>query len=126
MKWMMMLCAVGLLGCPREGPAEVMLLQKTWAPPTLTATVVDNHEVQEIRLSPGVAMAVGCWDTCDNWELSCENATVTSADETIVAAHDVYRRGHDPTFVLSASSPGVTTVTVRTACGTQSYRTIVD
>ena len=116
------LCVVGLLGCPKqEIKSDVALLQATVAPPTLTAELIDDDRRHEIRLSAGVAMGVTCWDSCEGSTSLCQGFTVTSADDSIISVREAFRANGQPTYVLAASASGRTNVTVRTACGSQSY-----
>lgn len=128
------LALTSLLGCPGPQPAEseVALVQITGAPPTLTAELVDTDERRDIRLSAGVAMAVGCWGYCGDpgggWGRggACERVTVTTDDDAVLEVRRAYRRTGEPTFVLSGAQRGSARVTVVTACATKTYRAVVE
>jgi len=114
-------------GCDPDPESWTMLMATTGPPPTRTATVVNDGE-STIRLSQGIAMGVGCYAFCPEQEEidPCENATVTSEDPgTISAAPAHYFRGRKGGFVLSGHRPGISTVTIQSACGSRSYNVVV-
>ncbi len=131
---LIVLSLTSLLGCPEPLPpeSEVALVQITGAPPTLTAELVDTDERRDIRLSAGVAMAVGCWGYCVNPEGgwghggACERVTVTTDDDAVLEVRRAYRRTGEPTFVLSGAQRGSARVTIATACATKTYRAVVE
>lgn len=130
MRWLLVLCAVGLMGCPppeqEPQPSDVHLVQMTGAPPTLNAELNGADAVRRIVLSPGVAMAVSCWDYCGAAMTGCQGVTVTTDDDVVLDVWPAYRPSGSPVFVLTGRDRGATSVTVRTACGTKSYQAVVE
>jgi hypothetical protein len=114
--------AVALLagGCPEDPlPDTIQLYTITVAPPARTATLVSNDLEHRLEMSRGVALAIGCWDTCKG---SCVAPTFEVGDPAIAEVRPVYRAaGGYPTWVLVAKTAGLTQVKVANACAEQVY-----
>ncbi len=121
------LVVVALSGCPEFAP-EVALLASTAPPPSRTARI-DHRDVAEgpstLTISNGVVMRLGCWDSCD---YTCEQPVITSADPGIVQVRPTYGlAGSSIGYVLVATAPGSTRLTVATDCAEHEYAvTVVD
>lgn len=112
--------ALGTTGCPQDPvPESIQLYTITVAPPARTATLVSGELDHRVDLSRGVALAIGCWDTCKG---SCESPTFEVGDPAIADVRPVFRSsGGYPTWVLVAKSAGMTQIKVVTACAEQVY-----
>jgi hypothetical protein len=107
-------------GCPVDTVTkQINLYTITVAPPARTATLVSNDLEHSVALSRGVALAIGCWDSCKG---SCENPTFEVTDPAVATIRPVFRAsGAYPTWVLVAKSAGMTQIRVATACAEQVY-----
>lgn len=95
-------------------------------PPTLRGRIFADDK--EIHLSPGVALAVQCVDTCDG---PCRGPKVRSDDDAVVEVRKAYHlagvaRGESEehnaaTYVLLGLSPGRTEVRVESDCTDDTY-----
>ena len=112
--------ALGTAGCPEDPlPETIQLYTITVAPPGRTATLVSNELEHRVDMSRGVALAIGCWDTCKG---SCVSPTFEVTDPAITDIRPVFRAsGGYPTWVLVAKSAGMTQIRVATACAEQVY-----
>jgi hypothetical protein len=112
--------ALGTAGCPEDPlPDTIQLYTVTVAPPARTATLVNDDLEHSVTMSRGVALAIGCWDTCKG---SCVGPTFTVTDPAVADIRPVYRSsGGYPTWVLVAKTAGSTQVKVATACAEQVY-----
>jgi hypothetical protein len=125
MRWAMYplagLLAAALSGCPEPSEPDIEIYSITGAPVGRTARVhnVVDPPAHDIQITRGVAVAVGCWDSCD---YTCQAPTLTSADDSVVRVRQLYRAASSATqFVLVAVAPGTTEVTVETGCARRSY-----
>ena len=116
------LCATG---CPEDPVTpEINLYSVTVAPPGRAATLVsDDLQGHEVRMSRGLAFAIGCWNNCKG---SCVAPTFEVADPAIAEVRPVYRSaGGYPTWVIVAKSSGTTQLTVADTCAQQAYGLVV-
>jgi hypothetical protein len=120
----LLVCAAGVAllaaGCPDNTATKtVELYTVTVAPPARKANLVSNELDHRVELSRGVALAIGCWDSCKG---SCESPTFEITDATIADVRPVFRAsGGYPTWVLVAKTAGMTQLRVATACAEQVY-----
>lgn len=111
--------ALGATGCPEDPPPEIRLYTVTVAPPARTAILVSNETEHSIQMSRGVALAIGCWDSCKG---SCESPSFEVSDPAVADVRPVFRSsGAYPTWVIVAKSAGAATIRVATACAEQVY-----
>jgi hypothetical protein len=107
-------------GCPqKEYPDEIQLYTMTVAPPARAATMVNGELEHSVTMSRGVALAIGCWDTCKG---SCVGPTFTVADPAIAEVRPVFRSaGGYPTWVVIAKAAGSTELKVANGCAERVY-----
>jgi hypothetical protein len=114
-----------LAGCPAdEQVPEVTLHALTKPPPASVGTVTTNRidEIFEIKLSQGVALAVGCSQSCEDAYGACATPKLVAADQTLLGVHTLYRlNGSAGDRVLVAKQVGTTTLTAMSVCGAQTY-----
>lgn len=125
MRWavvsLAILAVTALAGCPDPDDPDVELYAFTSAPVGRTATVRNQYdpEAHDIEMTRGVAVGVGCWDSCDYY---CVAPSVSSSDEGVVRVKEVYRANTTTKqFVLIAVAPGNAQVVVSTLCAQKSY-----
>ncbi len=110
---------VGAAGCPDERQDTVTLYSVTVAPPARTALLVSSETEHTVQMSRGVALAIGCWDTCKG---SCVGPSFEVGDPAVAEVRPVFRSsGGYPTWVIVARTAGATTIRVATACAEQTY-----
>jgi hypothetical protein len=123
------LALAALPGCPTEPPDHVEIFRVTNPPPAAEASIVSRdglgHEIYEIELSLGVAIAARCWDTCGpDW--ACTGAKLTAEDPSILGVRPVFRSGApNDEFALVATGEGTTTLRVQASCTSQTYQVTV-
>ena len=107
-------------GCPQDPvPDTIGLYAVTTAPPARTALLVSTDLDHHVEMSRGVALGIGCWDTCKG---SCESPTFEVTDTAIATVRPVFRSsGGYPTWVVVAKTPGTTQLRVANACAEQVY-----
>lgn len=128
MKKIVFALALGLFGCPNPEPqAYISLVPLTGPPPTLKASLNQNEDVLLLTMSAGVAMAVRCSTSC-NVQNACDDAYIEVENADLIDVREAYRLSSSggPTFVLGAKAPGTTSVTLRTRCGSKTYRALVE
>ena len=120
---------VSTVGCPSEERAEphIELYGITKPPPASTGTITTTDDVHAIELSQGVALAVRCWESCEDTYGACATPKLVVDDGTLLGIRPVYRlAGGDGELVLVAKRAGTTTLHVTSTCGSQSYLVRVD
>jgi hypothetical protein len=119
------LVLVLLAGCPADPVERTVSLYALTKPPPASKGAVDTDRVDEryeITLSQGVALAVGCTESCETAYGACAQPVVTVADEALLGVRPVYRlNGRTGERVLVAKEIGTTTLTVSSTCGAQTY-----
>lgn len=115
-----LLLALSASACPGEEDTEVVeIYALTAAPPARTATITNTEEVHRVELSSGVAIAFGCWESC---EYECVVPEFVVSDPSLVEIRPIFRlRGGSAAWVMIGKSPGSTQLVVRTACTNQAY-----
>jgi Pilus formation protein N terminal region len=119
------LVLVLLAGCPTD-PVEptVSLYALTKPPPASVGAVVTNRSdmIYEVTLSQGVALAVGCTESCADAYGACAAPVLTVNDPTVLDVRPIYRlNGNTGERVLVAKQVGTTTLFVSSTCGTEPY-----
>jgi hypothetical protein len=110
-------------GCPGDTPPAIGIYQTSAAPPGRTASIENDEEAGRytIRLSSGVALGMGCWDSC---EYACVNPSFTADANGIVEVRDLWTTSGDAWVILGVG-PGTTRLTVKDACAERVYDVVV-
>ena len=115
-----LLALAALAGCEPE-PDLVELVNLSSPPFASTASIETDRErdVYVVELSVGVALAVGCWDSCYPDQV-CK---LTTADPEKLGVRPLYHLGSslEDDFVLVAQRVGMTSLRVDSACASQEY-----
>ena len=119
-----------LSACPSSSPESVVYLRQiTAAPVSLVAEVNHPFESQPtIRLSEGAVMGVSCTEGCydDNDTRSqCQGVIVTVSPSTLASVRTAYVPSSREPHVLIGQEAGSGTVTVSTACASNTYQITV-
>jgi hypothetical protein len=114
-----------LAGCPADDELEpqVTLHPLTKPPPASAGAVTTNRidEIYEITLSHGVALAVGCTQSCEAAYGACA-AELVAGDPALLGVRPLYRlNGSAGDRVLVAKQVGTTTLAATSVCGVQTY-----
>ncbi|MDQ3335904.1 MAG: hypothetical protein M4D80_12110 [Myxococcota bacterium] len=126
MKKLASFALVLLAGCPADEELEpqVTLHALTKPPPASVGTLTTNRfdEIYEIKLSQGVALAVGCSELCEAVYGACAAPELVAGDQALLGVRPLYRlNGGAGERVIIAKKVGTTTLTATSACGVQTY-----
>jgi hypothetical protein len=114
-----------LAGCPTdEVEPQVTLYALTKPPPASVGAVTTNRidELFEIRVSQGVALAVGCTQSCEAAYGACTAPDLIAGEPARLGVRPLYRlNGTAGEHVIVAQQVGTTTLTATSQCGVQTY-----
>jgi hypothetical protein len=117
------LLALALAGCPDPSTEkDISIWSSSYAPPSRVGKVTSTDEERSIQISRGLALAIGCWDTCD---YGCVSPTFTAANPELLTVRPVYS-SYGSSYVILAKAAGTTTLTISDSCASVDYAVTVE